>query len=43
VQHERSGGRHVGYDEGDAGLHQPGDEVDMRASRSTLAISKVDR
>ena len=29
VQHERSGGRHVGRNERDAGLHQPGDEVDI--------------
>ena len=28
-QHERSGGRHVGRNERDAGLHQPGDEVDI--------------
>ena len=29
MQHEQRGGRHVGRDEGDAGLHQPGDEVDV--------------
>ena len=42
VQHERSGGRHVGRDERDAGLHQPGDEVDVAGQPVELGRAGVD-
>ena len=41
VQHERSGGRHVGRDEGTPVSISPEMKWTLRASRSSLAISKV--